>query len=168
MTVLCNVSVFLIVLVLLGSHGTTLSRADSPAFATLSSIVVAAGAIAMGVHLLAVVEVPQHPQPQEGVEAKSDGAEMCAWLKRPVFYSVGWLYMSARLVVNLSAVYLPVYLMQVLGMHRSAIALVGYPHPSRPSPSSLRLMRDGVGAPIHVHGIPRCHCALQLLRPPLQ
>lgn len=46
------------------------------------------------------------------------------WFKESQFYKIGLLYMSTRLYVNLSQVYIPLYLQDSLGLHRKSIAII--------------------------------------------
>lgn len=47
-----------------------------------------------------------------------------SWFYYGPFYQVGWLYMMARLIVNVSQVYIPVYVLDVVDMGSIAVALV--------------------------------------------
>ncbi|KAG8179400.1 hypothetical protein JTE90_011409 [Oedothorax gibbosus] len=46
------------------------------------------------------------------------------WFGQPQFYMVGLLYMSTRLFVNLSQVYMPMYIEDTLGLHKNKIAII--------------------------------------------
>nr|CAB3263794.1 major facilitator superfamily domain-containing protein 12-like [Phallusia mammillata] len=46
------------------------------------------------------------------------------WFKKPMFYQTAMLYMCTRLVVNLSQVYIPMYLTDTLKLHKQYIAVV--------------------------------------------
>lgn len=46
------------------------------------------------------------------------------WFRRPIFYQMALLYMCTRLVVNLSQVYLPMYLTDTLKLGKMYIAII--------------------------------------------
>lgn len=46
------------------------------------------------------------------------------WLKQPSFYQVALLYMSTRLIVNLSQTYISMYLINTLGLPKKFIATI--------------------------------------------
>ncbi|XP_060899746.1 major facilitator superfamily domain-containing protein 12-like [Labrus mixtus] len=46
------------------------------------------------------------------------------WLKQPAFYQVALLYMSTRLIVNLSQTYISMYLINTLGLPKKFIATI--------------------------------------------
>ncbi|XP_076018435.1 major facilitator superfamily domain-containing protein 12-like [Genypterus blacodes] len=46
------------------------------------------------------------------------------WLKQPSFYQVALLYMSTRLIVNLSQTYISMYLINTLGLQKNFIAII--------------------------------------------
>lgn len=46
------------------------------------------------------------------------------WLKQPSFYQVALLYMSTRLIVNLSQTYISMYLINTLGLDKKFIATI--------------------------------------------
>ncbi|XP_053293171.1 major facilitator superfamily domain-containing protein 12 isoform X2 [Pleuronectes platessa] len=46
------------------------------------------------------------------------------WLQQPSFYQVALLYMSTRLIVNLSQTYISMYLINTLGLHKKFIATI--------------------------------------------
>lgn len=47
-----------------------------------------------------------------------------SWFFHAPFYQVGWLYMMSRLIVNVSQVYIPVYVLDVVDMSSTAVAVV--------------------------------------------
>ncbi|KAM6989342.1 major facilitator superfamily domain-containing protein 12-like [Tautogolabrus adspersus] len=55
---------------------------------------------------------------------KSPLLQWKCWLKQPAFYQVALLYMSTRLIVNLSQTYISMYLINTLGLPKKFIATI--------------------------------------------
>ncbi|XP_041805851.1 major facilitator superfamily domain-containing protein 12-like [Chelmon rostratus] len=63
---------------------------------------------------------PLLPRPQ----ALSSLLQWKCWLQQPSFYQVALLYMSTRLIVNLSQTYISMYLINTLGLPKKFIATI--------------------------------------------
>nr|XP_022328969.1 major facilitator superfamily domain-containing protein 12-like [Crassostrea virginica] len=46
------------------------------------------------------------------------------WFKEPSFYQMALIYMCTRLTVNISQIYMPMYITETLHMHKDSVALV--------------------------------------------
>ncbi|XP_071368331.1 major facilitator superfamily domain-containing protein 12-like, partial [Centroberyx affinis] len=64
-----------------------------------------------------------HPKPSSCLPPSSPLQWKC-WLKQPSFYQVAFLYMSTRLIVNLSQTYISMYLINTLGLPKKFIATI--------------------------------------------
>ncbi|XP_076819781.1 major facilitator superfamily domain-containing protein 12-like isoform X1 [Clavelina lepadiformis] len=63
-------------------------------------------------------------QTSDTVTSTSNMLHWYQWFKKLPFYQMAMLYMCTRLVVNLSQVYLPMFLTDTLKMHKKFIAIV--------------------------------------------
>ncbi|XP_074659678.1 major facilitator superfamily domain-containing protein 12-like [Tubulanus polymorphus] len=145
-TVISNIAVYALTWLLLETDATgemkrVLSRADAPTFRNLAFVVVGAGLVFSGVFHFGTRE-PRRlvAADNKNVELKSmiarseDEKEQTAptttrmtwtsWLKLKQFYLVAMLYMCTRLVVNVSQVYLPTYLLYALDLDKAYMAIV--------------------------------------------
>ncbi|XP_071086621.1 major facilitator superfamily domain-containing protein 12-like isoform X1 [Haliotis cracherodii] len=148
-TVLSNLTVFGIawLLLALGSDSDTsnLSAEDAPKFRNLVFIVIGIGVVFSFIFHIGTKEnrvntVGLDPEFSQGRDAldsgsskysgslqrssKSNKMKTTDWLKEPQFFQVGVLYMCTRLYVNLSQVYLPMYLVETLQLNKTNIAIV--------------------------------------------
>uniref|UniRef100_UPI003AB00449 major facilitator superfamily domain-containing protein 12-like n=1 Tax=Centroberyx gerrardi TaxID=166262 RepID=UPI003AB00449 len=65
-----------------------------------------------------------HPKPSSYLPPQSSLLQWKCWLKQPSFYQVAFLYMSTRLIVNLSQTYISMYLINTLGLPKKFIATI--------------------------------------------
>lgn len=99
-----------------------LSRADAPKFMYMSFIVCSLGLVFQILfhvgtnerHLLTDEQIRDHSMPNS-IEVKLDWA---GYLKNFRFYNVAVLYMSTRLIVNMTQVYMPMYLTDTLALDK--------------------------------------------------
>lgn len=139
-TVLSNMMVYGIAWLLFDVHQTSdaseqLGPADSSRFQMLVLIVVSIGILFSIIFHIGVRERAIENNP----ESLNDSASMLTiekstmkqvvmswkcWLKEHQFYQVAVIYMSTRLVVNISQVYLPMYLTETLKLDKDSIAII--------------------------------------------
>uniref|UniRef100_A0A8C4PV82 Major facilitator superfamily domain containing 12 n=1 Tax=Equus asinus TaxID=9793 RepID=A0A8C4PV82_EQUAS len=141
-TVVANITVFGAAWLLLRLQGSAregppdeagdhLGVQDVPVFRTLSLCVVGVGAVFSLLFHLGTRE-RRRPPAQEPDERSPLLAPATArplllwkhWLREPSFYQVGLLYMSTRLIVNLSQTYIAMYLTYSLNMPKKFIATI--------------------------------------------
>ncbi|XP_051827935.1 major facilitator superfamily domain-containing protein 12 isoform X2 [Antechinus flavipes] len=142
-TVVANIAVYGAAWLLLhfqGSHsevpdsgpGDQLGLQDVPVFRNLSLMVVGVGAV---FSLLFHLGTKEHPRQRQGLEEPSEHSPLLPpasrpmllwkhWLQEPSFYQVGMLYMSTRLIVNLSQTYMAMYLTYSLKLPKKFIATI--------------------------------------------
>ncbi|KAK2490517.1 hypothetical protein MC885_021108 [Smutsia gigantea] len=104
---------------------------DVPVFRNLSLLVVGVGAVFSLLFHLGTRE-RHRPQAEEPGERSPLLAPARAqrlllwkhWLREPAFYQVGLLYMSTRLIVNLSQAYIAMYLTYSLSLPKKFIATI--------------------------------------------
>ncbi|XP_056149233.1 major facilitator superfamily domain-containing protein 12-like [Lampris incognitus] len=65
-----------------------------------------------------------HSRPSSSPPHQSAVLQWRCWLKQPSFYQVAFLYMSTRLIVNLSQTYISMYLINTLGLPKKFIATI--------------------------------------------
>ncbi|ESP00677.1 hypothetical protein LOTGIDRAFT_177990 [Lottia gigantea] len=148
-TVLSNLTVFVVFWLLFQFHSTShsldttkLSAADAPNFQLLVFIVIAIGLVFSIIFHCGVKEKKKSLEIEAGHsvrDALSDSesgmsieksmlakAKMTVkcWLKEPQFYQIGGIYMSTRLFVNVSQVYLPQYCVESLKLEKKIIAII--------------------------------------------
>nr|XP_033813027.1 major facilitator superfamily domain-containing protein 12 isoform X2 [Geotrypetes seraphini] len=145
-TVMANITVYAIAWLLLhfrvGSSPTdddeNLGRSDIPVFRNLALIVVGIGTLFSIAFHIGTKEKKQAynqlPNVEEHVSALSqDPIPVTAvkplllwkhWLQEPAFYQVALLYMSTRLIVNLSQTYIAMYLTSSLQLPKKYIATI--------------------------------------------
>lgn len=70
--------------------------------------------------------LPEHRVHKDGTAAvsKRPGIQWRQWFRVPAFYQVGWVYMCARLIVNVTQSYLSFYVLDVLKMDEVYITVV--------------------------------------------
>lgn len=150
-TVIANITVFAVAYLLFhvqaGEDDDSLSDAlgpiDIPVFRNLALIVLAIGALFSILFHVGTTE----RKPEAGVDGgrraeeeeetegerrpllpRSDGSlpllQWKCWLRQPSFYQVAALYMSTRLIVNLSQTYISMYLINTLGLPKKFIATI--------------------------------------------
>ncbi|XP_053159588.1 major facilitator superfamily domain-containing protein 12 [Hemicordylus capensis] len=117
-------------------HSQHLGRHDIPTFRNLSLIVVGVGTVFSLLFHLGTREksrLPaQVPEPEEHTPLLPPGPKNSAqpillwkhWLLEPAFYQVAMLYMSTRLIVNLSQTYIAMYLTNSLLLPKKFIATI--------------------------------------------
>ncbi|KAK2161373.1 hypothetical protein NP493_1587g00039 [Ridgeia piscesae] len=138
-TVLSNILVYGVTWLLLGidSRGTQreLTSADAPRFQILVLVLLVVGAVFSVIFHIGTKEDISYDRssltvavndvkPDADNAPKSDSLQWSCWLKEFQFYQVALLYMCSRLVVNLSQVYLPMYLTSSLKLDKSYIAII--------------------------------------------
>ncbi|KAM8727908.1 major facilitator superfamily domain-containing protein 12-like [Acanthopagrus schlegelii] len=142
-TVIANITVYAVAYLLFhvqaGGDDDPLSDALGPAdvniFRNLALIVLAIGALFCIFFHLGTTE----SRPEGGEEEQEEGErrpllrrprtvssilQWKCWLKQPSFYQVALLYMSTRLIVNLSQTYISMYLINTLGLPKKFIATI--------------------------------------------
>lgn len=151
-TVIANITVYAIAYLLFhvqaGDDDDPLSDALGPAdiliFRNLSLIVLGIGAVFSLIFHLGTSERRTRAGGQtEGDETEEEGErrplltgskttssttssllQWKCWLRQPSFYQVALLYMSTRLIVNLSQTYISMYLINTLGLPKKFIATI--------------------------------------------
>ncbi|KAM9685626.1 major facilitator superfamily domain-containing protein 12 [Trichechus inunguis] len=103
---------------------------DVPVFRNLSLLVVGIGAVFSLLFHLGTREGrrPRWEEPDEHSPLLTHEAQPLLlwkhWLQEPAFYQVGLLYMSTRLIVNLSQTYMAMYLTYSLSLPKKFIAII--------------------------------------------
>ncbi|XP_008835255.1 major facilitator superfamily domain-containing protein 12 isoform X2 [Nannospalax galili] len=142
-TVVANITVFGAAWLLLHLQGSThvgpdvgvgdlLGEQDVPVFRNLALLVVGVGAIFSFLFHLGTKEgcrpQPRGMDPDEYSPLVASTARPLLlwkqWLKEPAFYQVGMLYMTTRLIVNLSQTYIAMYLTYSLSLPKKFIATI--------------------------------------------
>lgn len=131
-TVMSNLFVYVITYLLLrlndsdpSTDDSHLTRADAPKFMYLSGIVCVVGLLFQIMfhvgtdekRLLSDDQIQGHTLPNS-VELRLD---WLGYLKKPRFYNVGLLYMCTRLIVNMTQVYMPMYLTDTLQLDKVSV-----------------------------------------------
>lgn len=114
------------------SAGEQLGVQDVPVFRNLALLVVGVGAIFSLLFHLGTKEGrwPQHrgTEPNEHSPLVAPAAQPLLlwkhWLREPAFYQVGMLYMTTRLIVNLSQTYIAMYLTYSLSLPKVSCGCV--------------------------------------------
>ncbi|XP_041659151.1 major facilitator superfamily domain-containing protein 12-like [Cheilinus undulatus] len=122
----------------------TLGPDDMPVFRNLALIVLGIGALFSLLFHLGTTEqrsiVGDEERDRERTEEGEENGEQTpllsrpktrssllqwkCWLQQPAFYQVALLYMSTRLIVNLSQTYISMYLINTLGLPKKFIATI--------------------------------------------
>ncbi|KAM6216690.1 major facilitator superfamily domain-containing protein 12 [Rhynchocyon petersi] len=145
-TVVANITVYGAAWLLLHLEGSPQARSarefsdqlgveDVPVFRNLSLLVVGIGAVFSLLFHLGTREgrrpqreQPQREEPDEHSPLLPTAAQPLLlwkhWLREPAFYQVGLLYMSTRLIVNLSQTYMAMYLTYSLNLPKRFIATI--------------------------------------------
>ena len=103
---------------------THLTRADAPKFMYLSAIVCVVGLLFQVIFHLGTNEkrLLSDDEIHESHAVTTNSTEMrldwLGYLKKPRFYNLGLLYMCTRLIVNMTQVYLPMYLTDTLQLDK--------------------------------------------------
>jgi len=124
-TIMSSVTVFGLAFGLLeSSSGRELGPSDMFHFALLAYIVVGLGSILVLYFHLGVTEPSHIDKLQARRRAYGQRSVVWTdWFKRPLFYQVGGIYMTSRLIVNISQVYLPLFLIDTLQMNKINISV---------------------------------------------
>ncbi|XP_067929572.1 major facilitator superfamily domain-containing protein 12-like isoform X2 [Watersipora subatra] len=125
-TVIANLAVYLLAWFLLtqdlGTAATdSLTSAD---YLNLAIIVIATGALFSLIFHVGTKESIQATDERELMNSTRRQMRVLSWLKTAQFYTVALLYMSTRLIVNISQVYLSMYLTETLMLSKTYIAIV--------------------------------------------
>uniref|UniRef100_A0AAQ6IC46 Major facilitator superfamily domain-containing protein 12 n=1 Tax=Anabas testudineus TaxID=64144 RepID=A0AAQ6IC46_ANATE len=150
-TVIANITVYAVAYLLFhiqagtddSQLGDTLGPVDMPIFRNLALIVLAIGAFfSILFHVGTTERRPGAARGAEGEEGRFDDKEeegelrpllprpsssllqWKCWLQQPSFYQVALLYMSTRLIVNLSQTYISMYLINTLKLPKNYIATI--------------------------------------------
>ncbi|KAM9349194.1 major facilitator superfamily domain-containing protein 12-like [Symphorus nematophorus] len=147
-TVIANITVYAVAYVLFHFQAgedddlDSLGPIDIPVFRNLALIVLGIGALFSLVFHLGTTEKRPEAGGEEGrrrVEEEEEGErkpllprprslssllQWKCWLRQPSFYQVAVLYMSTRLMVNLSQTYISMYLINTLGLPKKFIATI--------------------------------------------
>ncbi|XP_073346762.1 major facilitator superfamily domain-containing protein 12-like [Pagrus major] len=141
-TVIANITVYAVAYLLFhvqaGGDDDPLSDALGPAdvqiFRNLALIVLGIGAIfCVFFHLGTTESRPEGGEEEQEGERRpllprprtvSSLLQWKCWLQQPSFYQVALLYMSTRLIVNLSQTYISMYLINTLGLPKKFIATI--------------------------------------------
>ncbi|XP_074649966.1 major facilitator superfamily domain-containing protein 12-like [Tubulanus polymorphus] len=142
-TVVSNVAVYGLTWLLLNANTDAsemkhfLGRADAPTFRNLAFIVIGIGLVFSGIFHFGTRESRQvnecniQQQSVEGIESytieRSEEKltmKWSCWLKLKQFYLVSLLYMCTRLVVNVSQIYLPMFLLDALKLDKVYMAII--------------------------------------------
>ncbi|XP_072051519.1 major facilitator superfamily domain-containing protein 12-like [Amphiura filiformis] len=99
-----------------------------PEFRKLSFIVIGVGAFFSIVFHIGTKEKCLDTESDEAAEKRrrsnSEPMNWTDWLKESQFYQIAVLYMSSRLMVNVSQVYIPMYVTDTLNLDKESIAIV--------------------------------------------
>uniref|UniRef100_A0A3B5LAK8 Uncharacterized protein n=1 Tax=Xiphophorus couchianus TaxID=32473 RepID=A0A3B5LAK8_9TELE len=145
-TVIANITVYALAYLLFhgqaGEDEDSLGPADTNVFRNLSLIVLGIGALFAAFFHLGTTESPNHKASRDSGGEEEEEAEgerrpllpsstvslsllqWKCWLQQPSFYQVALLYMSTRLIVNLSQTYISMYLINTLGLPKKYIATI--------------------------------------------
>ncbi|XP_069505543.1 major facilitator superfamily domain-containing protein 12 isoform X1 [Ambystoma mexicanum] len=146
-TVVANITVYAVAWLLLHfqvgqsddlAESTHLGRQDVPVFRNLALLMVGLGSLfSVMFHIGTKEEKQQYarlPEPEEPAQGPARDCKRRSpaqsllrwkdWLKEPSFYQVALLYMSTRLIVNLSQTYIPMYLTNSLQLPKRFIATI--------------------------------------------
>ncbi|XP_014832041.1 PREDICTED: major facilitator superfamily domain-containing protein 12 [Poecilia mexicana] len=145
-TVIANITVYALAYLLFhgqaGEDEDSLGPADTNIFRNLSLIVLGIGALFAAFFHLGTTERPNHIASRDSGGEEEEEAEgerrpllpsstvsssllqWKCWLQQPSFYQVALLYMSTRLIVNLSQTYISMYLINTLGLPKKYIATI--------------------------------------------
>ncbi|XP_074655672.1 major facilitator superfamily domain-containing protein 12-like [Tubulanus polymorphus] len=143
-TVISNVAVYGLTWLLLNTNNDdagkmkqVLGRADAPTFGHLALIVIGIGLVFSAIFHFGTNESRQssdsyiQQQSVESIESHSferSGEKLTmkwtCWLKLKQFYLVSVLYMCTRLVVNISQIYLPLFLLDALKLDKVYMAII--------------------------------------------
>ncbi|XP_033838971.1 major facilitator superfamily domain-containing protein 12-like [Periophthalmus magnuspinnatus] len=137
-TVMANITVYALAYLLFHMQGgqdmDALGPVDIPVFRNLALIVLAIGLVFSLIFHLGTSEHRSRAEATEDGEQSpllasrtttlSATLQWKCWLKQPSFYQVALLYMSTRLIVNLSQTYISMYLVNTLGLDKKYIATI--------------------------------------------
>ncbi|XP_019852258.1 PREDICTED: major facilitator superfamily domain-containing protein 12-like [Amphimedon queenslandica] len=125
--ILSNSGVFIVVLVILSSvnKSSQITPNDQWLFSGT-----ALGIIVVGLSFVFMFHVGTK-EPSNGGHGSAAGDQLTnnrlpwyRWFLNPKFYLVALIYMSSRLIVNLTQVYSPLYMIDSLKMYRSSVAII--------------------------------------------
>ncbi|XP_072945047.1 major facilitator superfamily domain-containing protein 12-like [Epargyreus clarus] len=125
-TVFSNLFVYIITWVILHLTGNCdkeqVGPSDAWKFRNVMYIVISVGTAASVVFHFAVTEKP--PRSQVSLIEDNGNTLHCSMFRKFQLYQVAGIYMSTRLVVNVSQVMIPLYLHRTLGLAARALAVV--------------------------------------------
>jgi len=116
--------------ILLGSSGNStnsdeLGSSDAAAFTYVVLIVAGTGILFTIIFHVGVKEHPRDCCAQFATRSsKRSAANWAAWFREPLFYQIGLMYMSVRLIINVTQVYIPMYTLETLGLSKQTIAIM--------------------------------------------
>ncbi|GFY15668.1 major facilitator superfamily domain-containing protein 12 [Trichonephila clavipes] len=135
MTVLSNICTYVALLIIFGVSDEGEKHTgpkDLPIFKNVALSVVGVGAFfSLMFHIF--TKEKEHPHYSDQQQCViNEASEMIEkphlrwkdWFTQPQFYMVALLYMSTRLYVNLSQVYMPMYIEDTLELHKNKIAII--------------------------------------------
>ncbi|XP_065197424.1 major facilitator superfamily domain-containing protein 12-like [Sycon ciliatum] len=124
-TIMSTIAVYISMWLLLEfdkSKDGELNAADSPIFMEMGYSVLAVGAIFVLIFHLGVKEKSPADAMRDEPAFKSKSSWR-KWFKRLPFYQNALIYMSSRLMVNISQIYAPLYILHSLHLHKRNIAI---------------------------------------------
>ncbi|KAI5635741.1 MFS/sugar transport protein domain-containing protein [Phthorimaea operculella] len=127
-TVFSNLLVYIVTWIVLGVTGECdkeqVGPGDAWKFRNIVYIVMAVGVVAITVFHMTVHEKPYRRQEQLIESSPTGSGVHCDFLKQASMYQVAGIYMTTRLVVNVSQLLVPLYIHRTLGLAARAIAVV--------------------------------------------
>ncbi|XP_071952603.1 major facilitator superfamily domain-containing protein 12-like isoform X1 [Antedon mediterranea] len=128
-TIISNILVYTLCLILIDVIMKTstgnLTPADKPQFMELSFLVVGIGLVFSCIfHIGTRENASIGNRSIQANNQRSKPMRWRCWLKQIQFYQVAMIYMCARLMVNISQVYIPMYLLETLQSNKDSVAII--------------------------------------------